>query len=146
MSLPPGIEITLLPKIGGHGDVVRKLYQARLEMPDIANSQHNDASGVHWSHGAVVARISSEIVGLISFDIQEHSQSMFICTGWVNDFYRRQGIYSTMFYRTESFAKEKGLLRIIGATSYNNHAMQSTMKKLGRKPVAIIYEMDIAND
>ncbi|WP_028732080.1 GNAT family N-acetyltransferase [Rhizobium leguminosarum] len=137
------VAIETFAKIGGHGEIVRKLYEVRLALPDVGFSSFHSADGVHYSHAAVVARIQGKIVGIISYDTLEYNQSIFIYTGWVDPEHRRKGIYRQLIGKLKEIAAEKNVVRITGSTAFNNNDMQAVMTKLGRRPVAIVYEMDL---
>lgn len=137
------VVIDAYPQIGGYGEIVRKLYKVRLELPDVGNSSFNGADSVHYSHSALVARHGGMIVGIISYGYLEHDKSIFIYMGWVHPEFRRNGIYRSLIGKLKGLAAERGALRITGATVVSNTDMQAVMTKLGRRPVAIIYEMDI---
>ncbi|NTG07248.1 GNAT family N-acetyltransferase [Rhizobium rhizogenes] len=137
------LAIETYAKIGGHGEIVRKLYEVKLTLPDIRYSSFHNADGVHYSHAAIVARLNGEIIGIISYDHIEYNQSIFIYSGWVDPAHRRKGIYRQLFGKLREIAVEKGVLRIQGATAYTNTDMQDVIEKLGRRPVAIFYEMDV---
>lgn len=132
-------------QIGGHGDVVRALYKFKLRLPDPGDLAFTDGgTSVHWTLGAVVARNShGRIIGAISYDRVEHTNSIFIYIGYVEPSARRKGVYRAMFDRLVEEARARNVLRIQGSTFITNELMMKVMEALGRKPVATMFNFDV---
>lgn len=84
---------------------------------------------------AVYATHNDKIVGFIIFDyLDDAVKTAWIIFGWIDDNYRKNGIYKLLHDRLEAVAKASGSRRVSSLIHVNNTAMIAVSEKLGKKP------------
>lgn len=82
-----------------------------------------------------------EIIGLLVYRETSWNREIWVVLGWVNEDYRRNGIYTRLYRwlqgrRDEKYPKHT----IFGGTFTENFTMISTNKKLARDLVCMVFE------
>jgi GNAT superfamily N-acetyltransferase len=98
---------------------------------------------IHWQQKAFVAFAANKPVGIIVFEHQEYLKTISVAIGWVENEYRKQGIYHAMWKALVAKAQKLKAVKIVGITRPENSAMLLTAKALGRKEIGIYLDFDV---
>lgn len=87
---------------------------------------------VNWDDYAIVAKHDNKVIGIITYSIQNWTNSYFVRIGYVIPKYRNKGIYKRLWGRLVEEAHSNSIKCIYGITKVENTALREVAKKLGR--------------
>lgn len=98
-----------------------------------------DQPTLHWNQKAIAAYDDDKIVGIMTYDYLDYSNSIFIQISYVDKYYRKKGIYSKLWQEIKINALAKGCVFISSIVHVNNYTMQQVCNNLGREQKGIVY-------
>jgi hypothetical protein len=91
-----------------------------------------------WDHQVILAISDSvEAVGVLTWDHQKWSRTIWVTLGYVVPHFRKSGVYRRMWDELILKARELGVPEIQGGTHVGNKPMLDCATRLGRVPLFI---------
>lgn len=129
------------------------LWNAELRMRQLSDVDFFDGQEqLVWAEGwSTPATFDSRqelpgpVLGVLIWSAREDG-TWWTELGYVKPEARKQGLYRMLWESCVYKAREQGVKRIQGGTSYTNTAMQACMRKLGRVEHSIIYDFEVPHE
>ena len=136
------IETAEIPLIGGttYAGFAVRAHAALLE-----SAQADDCEVlVHAQQSAIVARLATgEPIGILTFNKQEQSNSIFVFIAFVVPDFRRRGVFRLMNEELVKSAERLGASRIEMVSSVGNASFNLVATASGYRVVAQVYRQDL---
>lgn len=94
---------------------------------------------IGWDDSAFYITDGDRFVAVLSYFAAEWNGGAHVKVGWVAPEYRRRGLYRRLWSALVERAREKGWMRIEGATAANNAPLQAFAASVGRELTAFSY-------
>ena len=95
------------------------------------------------NHTIVACDDADQPVGVLVWMKNDHLKEAFILLGYVTMPHRRRGIYRELYKTLIKLAKEAGLQRTSGMTSFENETMRIAAAHQGRLPQLVTFAQEI---
>lgn len=115
-------------------DLVPYYHKMMLEFHTSGFATHQTICFSYTQKAFAAFDSAGKVVGMILFDDEAWKNAVLVIHGYVDQEYRRQGLYTCLWNKVVEKAQEWGRTYVDGATHHDNSVMLEVMKKLGRTP------------
>jgi ribosomal protein S18 acetylase RimI-like enzyme len=101
---------------------------------EVVDAGHGDGDvlSINWDDQVTVLKDGDRIVALMVWRYLKYMREAWVCVGWVDEKYRRQGLYKQLYAAMKEQAIKLGARFIGGGVRPSNTAIRASAKSLGR--------------